>query len=263
MSHLLVVGGIWVRQGRLLLVQRALGGSLPGLWELPGGKVEGGEGPSAALAREWKEELDLTVGAVEPYAFEVEERAQGPLTLLFFKLTAVWGTPRLLHGQGLRWCGSDEALLLATPPPDAPVIRRLAAEGGGRFLDTGRGDAAEVRRLAEETEPFLHGSESLAPGGVLRFRKRAGPHAPAVDGILLLTHDGPRAYRNVCPHVPVPLDRPDEDLLTRDGKFLVCARHGALFVPENGLCVAGPCEGESLTPLPLAADGAGFSVRLP
>ena len=136
MNGLLVVGGIYVREGRLLLAKRPEGGACPGLWELPGGKVEPGESAPAALVREWREELGVEVLESEPFSFAVEERRDGPLTLLLFRVRALAGEPRPLHAPSLRWSLADEALLLATPPADAPVLRRLAAEGGGRFLDT-------------------------------------------------------------------------------------------------------------------------------
>ncbi len=60
MTHSLVAAGIAIRGGRMLLVQRPQGGACAGLWEFPGGKVEEGEAPLDALAREWKEELGVT-----------------------------------------------------------------------------------------------------------------------------------------------------------------------------------------------------------
>ena len=44
----------------------------------------------------------------------------------------------------------------------------------------------------------------------------------------------------------LPLDWGDEDFLTDDKKFILCKNHGALYDPKTGLCVAGPCAGESL-----------------
>jgi len=57
------------------------------------------------------------------------------------------------------------------------------------------------------------------------------------------------AYVNVCPHKGHPLNLVDDDFLMSvpgGGQLLHCASHGALFVPENGLCVFGPCSGRSL-----------------
>jgi nitrite reductase/ring-hydroxylating ferredoxin subunit len=53
-------------------------------------------------------------------------------------------------------------------------------------------------------------------------------------------------YRNACPHMGIELDWEAQRLLSRDGKWLRCTGHGALFRPEDGLCVSGPCKGENL-----------------
>jgi len=63
-----------------------------------------------------------------------------------------------------------------------------------------------------------------------------------------------RAYRNRCPHTGVNLEwRPDQ-FLDFSESFIQCATHGALFLPEDGLCVRGPCAGLRLEPLDLAVD---------
>lgn len=54
------------------------------------------------------------------------------------------------------------------------------------------------------------------------------------------------AYRNQCRHQPLTLDYGDGDVFTEDHQYLLCRNHGALFVPETGMCVAGPCAGASL-----------------
>ncbi len=54
-------------------------------------------------------------------------------------------------------------------------------------------------------------------------------------------------YVDSCPHAGWPLAMMDR-YLTRDGNSLLCAGHGALFRPEDGFCIVGPCAGESLTP---------------
>lgn len=75
---------------------------------------------------------------------------------------------------------------------------------------------------------------------------------------LILHRDGPevRAWLNVCPHAGRRLDwAPGEFLRSRDG-LLVCAVHGASFRLQDGLCVGGPCNGQSLVPVPVVlADG--------
>lgn len=55
-----------------------------------------------------------------------------------------------------------------------------------------------------------------------------------------------RAYLNRCPHLGVPLNWQDDDFMDVDAVFLRCATHGALFEPDSGLCISGPCRGEWL-----------------
>ena len=73
-------------------------------------------------------------------------------------------------------------------------------------------------------------------GGVLRV-------------IVLRRGDSVIAYRNRCPHRGTPLDLRPDDFLDRDGHHIVCATHGAIFRPEDGYCIAGPCAGDSLEPI--------------
>lgn len=74
------------------------------------------------------------------------------------------------------------------------------------------------------------------------------------------------AYANVCPHKGHPLNLADDDFLVTvqgGGPMLRCASHGALFVPENGLCVFGPCSGRSLRQLPCRVQDGAVLVRAP
>lgn len=54
------------------------------------------------------------------------------------------------------------------------------------------------------------------------------------------------AYLNRCPHLGVPLNWGDDQFMDSDGSLLRCATHGALFEPDSGLCILGPCRGEHL-----------------
>ena len=54
------------------------------------------------------------------------------------------------------------------------------------------------------------------------------------------------AYLNRCPHLGVPLNWEDDQFMDSDGSLLRCATHGALFEPDSGLCILGPCRGDHL-----------------
>ena len=92
------------------------------------------------------------------------------------------------------------------------------------------------------------------PAEGIIFDYKEGPFDE--QGILLRTKEGVRAYKNECRHLPMRLDdREPQDLWDPTGKYLVCNSHGARYRPDDGLCVAGPCEGSHLRELPLVVDG--------
>jgi len=84
-----------------------------------------------------------------------------------------------------------------------------------------------------------------------RFTYRDGPFDE--EGLLLRLPDGTvRAFKNECRHLPMRLDdREPAELWDPEGRHLVCSSHGARYRPEDGLCVAGPCEGSHLKALPI------------
>ena len=97
------------------------------------------------------------------------------------------------------------------------------------------------------------------PHAGLRFSYKEGPFDE--EGILLALDSGEvRAYKNECRHLPMPLDDRDPgELWDSERRYLVCNSHGARYQPEDGLCVAGPCEGSHLKALPIEVrDGEVF-----
>jgi 8-oxo-dGTP diphosphatase len=263
----LVVAGIFVRDGKLLLSRRPAGRAWAGLWEFPGGKVEDGETPEEALVREWKEEMDVTPLALAPWTFEtIAGAAPGGssqhVTLLFLRIGGLAVVPRAAAVDAVRFSPAAEARLLPTPPGDAAALRHLLEEAeGGDFVDTESDEGRDLVRALASRSPFIENSESISSIRVLAFVKLRENGAGVVSGLLVATPDGARAYHNVCPHVSIPLDRDGEPLLSEDGRFLVCCNHGALFTPEDGRCVAGPCEGDSLASLRVVRSGAGWALE--
>lgn len=262
---LLVVAGVFVRDGRLLLARRPVGRAWAGLWEFPGGKVEAGETPEDALVREWREEMDVTPVGLTPFHFTTDGAGPGGssshVTLLFFEVGAILGVPRAVTVDAVRFAPAAEARLLPTPPADGATLRRLLERNDrGEFADTESEAGLALARAHLARDPFIENSESLPSLRALAFRKPRPDGAGSVSGILVATPDGgARAYRNVCPHVPIPLDRGGEPLLTEEG-FLACRNHGALFAVEDGFCVAGPCAGETLDAIPVEPRGAGWAL---
>lgn len=117
----------WMRNGRIFLQRRPLEAKvLPGLWELPGGKVESGETPEAACAREFREELGLEGRVGVPCGAFRHEYPHGTLTLHVFSVSAEGG-PRTESAWG--WFMLEEARRLPQPPANGPILEVLA-----RFL---------------------------------------------------------------------------------------------------------------------------------
>jgi len=69
-------------------------------------------------------------------------------------------------------------------------------------------------------------------------------------------------YVNSCPHTGVALEWVPDRFLDPDGELIVCAMHGALFRIEDGVCIAGPCAGDSLRPVPVEVTRDGSIVTL-
>jgi nitrite reductase/ring-hydroxylating ferredoxin subunit len=65
-----------------------------------------------------------------------------------------------------------------------------------------------------------------------------------------------RGYVNRCPHAGHPLDLRPHRFLTPDRTLILCSSHGALFEKDGGRCIAGPCAGQALRPVPLHLQGA-------
>ncbi|HUS17960.1 MAG TPA: 8-oxo-dGTP diphosphatase MutT [Chloroflexia bacterium] len=127
-QRITVVAAIIRQAGRILIVQRPDSAAMGGLWEFPGGKLEHGETPEAALARELIEELALAVAVTDLYHTTDHTYPDGPaVRLLFYHCRILAGTPQLLWGQAYRWVAPADLPGYAYPAADQEVVMRLAA----------------------------------------------------------------------------------------------------------------------------------------
>jgi 8-oxo-dGTP diphosphatase len=128
-SLMVVAAALVDGDGRVLVQQRPEGLSMAGLWEFPGGKVEAGELPEAALIRELHEELGIEVeqSCLAPAAFASEPLGDRHLLLLLYALRKWTGVVEARHATALRWLRPVELHRLEMPPADRPLIGLLEA----------------------------------------------------------------------------------------------------------------------------------------
>jgi 8-oxo-dGTP diphosphatase len=113
--------------GRVLLARRPEGKKMAGLWEFPGGKLNPGETPEAALIRELKEELDIDVTAacLAPLFFASHGYDRFHLLMPLYVCRRWKGTPQGKEGQALAWVHKDKLAEYPMPEADRPLVPLL------------------------------------------------------------------------------------------------------------------------------------------
>ncbi len=121
-----MVGAAVLRDGRLLACRRTAPAEVAGGWELPGGKVEPGESPEAALVREVAEELGIAVRVTGWLDGSSPIGDTHELTVAIAEVVR-W-TPRPVEHDRLRWLRADELDDVAWLPADRPFLAQLSRE---------------------------------------------------------------------------------------------------------------------------------------
>ena len=113
--------------GRVLLAERPTGKSMAGLWEFPGGKVNAGETPEAALIRELAEELgiDVTASCLAPFTFASYSYPDFHLLMPLYVCRKWQGTVSSREGQRLKWVRPAQLSDYPMPPADKPLVAML------------------------------------------------------------------------------------------------------------------------------------------
>jgi len=88
--------------------------------------------------------------------------------------------------------------------------------------------------------------DEIADPGAKGFDFREGE--ALFNGFVVRLGDRALGYVDSCPHAGWPLSAGEDRYLTRDGSFILCSGHAALFQPDTGYCIGGPCAGRHLTP---------------
>lgn len=129
MTKLLLVVAVALvdADGRILLSQRPEGKALAGLWEFPGGKLEEGERPEAALIRELDEELGIKVEepCLAPLTFASHAYPDFHLLMPLYICRRWTGVATGREGQALKWVRPKDLRDYPMPPADAPLIPAL------------------------------------------------------------------------------------------------------------------------------------------
>ena len=142
--------------GRFLLAQRPPGKVYAGYWEFPGGKIEAGEPPERALARELHEELGMDAERIYPWITREYVYPHGHVRLNFFRVLAWRGDPHPREDQAIAWQALGAPSVAPMLPANAPVLASLALPHEYAITDAARlGSAPMLAALERRLEQGL------------------------------------------------------------------------------------------------------------
>jgi len=124
-APVVVAAAVIIRDGRVLLTRRAAGQHLAGLWEFPGGKLEDGESPEAALVRECEEECGIEVEVAGILEVTHHRYPDKEVLLLFYRCELRAGEVRHLQVADHAWVPPENLGDYSLPPADEPVVARI------------------------------------------------------------------------------------------------------------------------------------------
>lgn len=222
-------------QGRVLVNQRPAGKPWEGYWEFPGGKIEVGESPRAALERELQEELGLTVDTAHAWLQLSHDYPERRVELDVWRVQHYSGTAQAREGQAFTWVRPEALAALKLLPADAPIVQALRLPP--QMLVTPAPGA--------DREKFLHQLGKALQHGVEFVQLRAPALAPssyaglAREVINLCREYGARVVLNADPELARELHA---DGVHLNGERLAQTKHRPL--PREILCGAS-CHAEA------------------
>jgi 8-oxo-dGTP diphosphatase len=187
--------------GAFLLAQRPAGKVYAGYWEFPGGKLEPGEPPAEALARELHEELGIDIGQTYPWITRVFSYPHGTVRLSFFRVHEWKGEPHPREDQAIAWQSPGAPMAAPMLPANAPVLASLALPSEYAITNAGQYGIAQMLarletrlqqglRMLQIREPDLSEAErELFTGQAIGLARRYGCKVltksafPGADGI--------------------------------------------------------------------------------
>lgn len=120
-----VVAALIRKNEQVLVGLRPAGSTVPGVWEFPGGKVEPGEDPTHAMARELKEELGIEAKVGELHFASSHRYGETNILLLFFEILYWKGEPKAIQHEDLKWVGLDDLSHLDLPEANRLVLPKI------------------------------------------------------------------------------------------------------------------------------------------
>jgi 8-oxo-dGTP diphosphatase len=158
-----VAGAVFDARGRVLLARREGKREHAGLWEFPGGKVEPGETPLVALARELEEEIGIRIGDAEPLICVPHRYGQKRIRLDVYRIEKFAGRARGMEAQAVSWVEPSRLTNYSMPAADKPVVAALRQPSS--YLVTPEPSA--------DLDAFLAGVEHALAEGVRRVQLRS------------------------------------------------------------------------------------------
>lgn len=122
-----VVTGLIRKGDKVLVGQRPVGHSLAGQWEFPGGKIEKGETPEQALARELNEELAIDAEIGDLKIASTHSYGDTGILILFFEVLFWKGEPKTVHHMELKWIHPRDLSSLQIPEANKKILGRLTS----------------------------------------------------------------------------------------------------------------------------------------
>ncbi|WP_434633452.1 Nudix family hydrolase [Chromobacterium sp. CV08] len=145
-----VAGALMRPDGSFMLGSRPEGKPYAGYWEFPGGKVEAGETPLAALKREFHEEMGIAVTVATPWLTKVHHYEHASVHLRFFRIWDWKGEPQSREGQAFAWQAPGRLTVEPMLPANGPILKSLALPDRYAITCAAEiGVEAQLARLAE------------------------------------------------------------------------------------------------------------------
>ena len=124
MKSIRVVAALLFHEGKLFATQRGYG-DWKGYWEFPGGKIDPGETPREALAREIREELDIRIKVISHDCDVEYDYPEFHLSMQCFRCEIVSGEPKLLEHEAARWLDREELSAVEWLPADLSLLPEI------------------------------------------------------------------------------------------------------------------------------------------